>query len=95
MAKRLFISLILLFFLFSCSGEEKTNELPNFVFILADDLGYGELGIFGQKFIETPNIDQLAKEGMILTDHYTGSPVCAPARSVLMTGIHSGKNPIR
>ena len=58
-------------------GEEKTNELPNFVFILADDLGYGELGIFGQKFIETPNIDQLAKEGMILTDHYTGSPVCA------------------
>ena len=95
MVKRLFIPLILFFSLFSCSREEKTNELPNFVFILADDLGYGELGVFGQKFIETPNIDQLAKEGMILTDHYTGSPVCAPARSVLMTGIHSGKNPIR
>ena len=66
MVKRLFIALILFFSLFSCSREEKTNELPNFVFILADDLGYGELGVFGQKFIETPNIDQLAKEGIII-----------------------------
>ena len=53
------------------------------------------MGVLGQKFIETPNIDQLAKEGMILKDHYTGSPVCAPARAVLLTGLHSGNNPIR
>ena len=73
------------------TGEEN----PNFIFILADDLGYGEIGIQGQKWIETPNIDQLAKEGMILTNHYSGAPVCAPARAVLMTGLHTGKNPVR
>ena len=78
----------------SCSNNDKDN-LPNIVFILADDLGYGEIGILGQKKIETPNIDKLAKSGMILTDHYTGSPVCAPSRSILLTGLHSGNNPIR
>ena len=82
-------------FIFSSCETKKDDLRPNFVFILADDLGYGELGILGQKFIETPNIDQLAKEGMILKDHYTGSPVCAPARAVLLTGLHSGNNPIR
>jgi arylsulfatase A-like enzyme len=71
------------------------EESPNFIFILADDLGYGEIGIQGQKWIETPNIDQLAREGMILTDHYSGAPVCAPARAVLMTGLHTGNNPVR
>ena len=95
MEKKLIIIIIFLFFLVSCSQTEKTIESPNFVFILADDLGYGELGIFGQKLIETPHIDQLAKEGMILTDHYTGSPVCAPARAVLMTGLHTGHSPVR
>ena len=80
--------------IFSCSNNDKDN-LPNVVFILADDLGYGEIGILGQKKIETPNIDKLAKSGMILTDHYTGSPVCAPSRSILLTGLHSGNNPIR
>ena len=95
MENRSLIYIILLSFLFSCSPKEKVTESPNFVFILADDLGYGELGIFGQKFIETPHIDQLAKQGMVLTDHYTGSPVCAPARSVLLTGLHSGNTPIR
>ena len=60
---------------------------------LFDDLGYGEVGVFDQEFIETPNIDQLAKEGMILTNHYSGSPVCAPARAILLTGLHSGNNP--
>ena len=80
--------------IFSCSNNDKDN-LPNIVFILADDLGYGEIGILGQKKIETPNIDKLAKSGMILTDHYTGSPVCAPSRSILLTGLHSGNNPIR
>tara|TARA_X000001036_G_scaffold186472_1_gene175820 strand:+ start:2859 stop:4379 length:1521 start_codon:yes stop_codon:yes gene_type:complete len=87
--------LLVMFFLNSCSKKEKIIDPPNFIFILADDLGYGELGVFGQNLIETPHIDQLAKEGMILTDHYTGSPVCAPARAVLMTGLHTGNNPVR
>ena len=91
--KKIIILIILV--CFSCKPQTDIDLNPNFVFILADDLGYGELGIFGQKMIETPNIDQLAKEGMILTDHYTGSPVCAPARAVLLTGLHSGNNPIR
>ena len=93
------IKTILTFFfsllLFSCSKTENSTNLPNVVFILADDLGYGEIGILGQKKIETPNIDQLGNNGMILTDHYTGSPVCAPSRSILLTGLHSGNNPIR
>lgn len=59
---------------------------PNIVFILADDLGYGELGCYGQKKIRTPNIDQLASEGMKFSQHYTGAPVCAPARCTLLTG---------
>lgn len=59
---------------------------PNIVFILADDLGYGEVGCYGQEKIMTPNVDQLAKEGVKFTQHYTGAPVCAPARCVLMTG---------
>lgn len=63
---------------------------PNIVFILADDLGYGDIGPFGQKIIRTPTLDQLAREGMKFTQHYSGSPVCAPARCVLMTGKHPG-----
>ncbi|MBN09671.1 MAG: N-acetylgalactosamine-6-sulfatase [Flavobacteriaceae bacterium] len=95
MEKKLIIIVTLLFFLVSCLETKKTIDSPNFVFILADDLGYGELGVFGQNIIETPNIDKLAKEGMILTDHYSGSPVCAPARAVLMTGLHTGNSPVR
>lgn len=63
---------------------------PNIVFILADDLGYGELGCYGQKWIKTPHIDRLAAEGVRFTQHYSGAPVCAPARCVLMTGKHTG-----
>ncbi|MCI0357301.1 MAG: arylsulfatase [Planctomycetaceae bacterium] len=63
---------------------------PNIVFILADDLGYGDLGCYGQKRIETPHIDRLAKEGMRFTDFYAGCTVCAPSRCVLMTGYHMG-----
>ena len=70
--------------MFSLQGE--AAEKPNIIFILADDLGYGELGCYGQKKIKTPNVDQLAREGMRFTQHYTGAPVCAPARCVLMTG---------
>lgn len=62
------------------------NARPNVVFILADDLGYGDVGCYGQQKIKTPHIDQLAKDGLRFTQHYTGAPVCAPARCVLMTG---------
>src|SRR5438045_3202262 len=68
---------------------------PNIVFIMADDLGYGELGCYGQKQIKTPHIDRLASEGIRFTDYYAGSTVCAPSRCVLMTGLHSGHARIR
>ncbi len=63
---------------------------PNIVFILADDLGYGDTGPYGQKIIRTPTLDKLAREGMRFTQHYAGSPVCAPSRCVLLTGKHAG-----
>ncbi len=59
---------------------------PNFVVILADDMGYGDIGAFGNDAVQTPGLDQLASEGMCLTQHYSGSPVCAPARAAMMTG---------
>ena len=68
---------------------------PNIIFILADDLGYGEVGCYGQKLIQTPNIDRLAAEGMRFTQFYAGSTVCAPSRSVLMTGQHLGHTTVR
>ncbi|WP_420915609.1 arylsulfatase [Algoriphagus confluentis] len=82
---------------FSCqSPVEETRETPpNVIFILADDLGYGDLGFLGQQYIETPNIDRLAAEGMVFLNHYSGSPVCAPSRSTLLTGLHTGHTPVR
>ncbi|MCU0646059.1 MAG: sulfatase-like hydrolase/transferase, partial [bacterium] len=71
------------------------KEKPNIIFIMADDLGYGELGCYGQEKIKTPNIDRLAAEGMKFTQHYSGSPVCAPSRCTLMTGKHTGHAYIR
>jgi arylsulfatase A-like enzyme len=71
------------------------SQKPNIIYIYADDLGYGELGCYGQTKIKTPNLDRLAAEGMRFTNHYTGSPVCAPARCMLMTGKHSGHSYIR
>lgn len=68
---------------------------PNLIFILADDLGYGDLGCYGQNHIDTSNIDRLAEEGMRFTDAYAGSTVCAPSRSCLMTGQHTGRTRIR
>lgn len=68
---------------------------PNIIYILADDLGYSELGCYGQEKIETPNIDALAKNGIRFTQHYAGAPVCAPSRGVLLTGKHSGHAQIR
>ncbi len=68
---------------------------PNILFIMADDLGYGDLGCYGQQKIKTPNIDKLAYGGMMFTQAYAGSSVCAPSRSSLMTGFHNGHNRIR
>ncbi len=71
------------------------KERPNIIFILCDDLGYGDVGCFGQKKIRTPNVDRLAAEGMRFTQHYAGNAVCAPSRCVLLTGKHPGHAFIR
>ena len=82
----------------SCNADVKiikSGSKPNIIYILADDLGYGDLGVYGQEKIETPNLDELARNGMIFTQHYTGAPVCAPARYMLLTGKHAGHSYIR
>jgi arylsulfatase A len=71
------------------------KKKPNIVYIMADDLGYAELGCYGQEKIRTPNIDRLAAGGMKFTQHYSGNPVCAPSRCALMTGLHTGHAQIR
>lgn len=71
------------------------QQRPNIVFILADDLGYGDLGVYGQTKIKTPNIDRLAREGMVFTQFYAGTSVCAPSRSSLLTGQHTGHTFVR
>ncbi len=82
-----------------CAGtglkSKGESSKPNIIFILADDLGYGDLGCYGQKTIKTPNIDKMATEGIRFTDHYAGSTVCAPSRCCLMTGLHTGHAYIR
>jgi arylsulfatase A-like enzyme len=82
-----------------CAKENKETSVPNgnpnIVFILADDMGYNELGCFGGNVIETPNIDYLAKGGMIFTNHYCGSNLCAPSRGALITGKHTGHATVR
>src|SRR5882672_7286253 len=75
--------------------EPREKLKPNIIFILADDLGYGDLGCYGQRKIKTPNIDRLAAEGMRFTQCYAGTTVCAPSRSCLMTGQHTGHTRIR
>lgn len=78
------------------SGQPPSAHIrPNIILILADDLGYGDLGCYGQQLIRTPNLDSLAAGGMRFTQFYAGCPVCAPSRSVLMTGLHSGHTPVR
>ena len=68
---------------------------PNIILILADDLGYGDLGCFGQKTLKTPRLDAMAKEGMRFSQFYAGCTVCAPSRSVLLTGRHMGRTVVR
>lgn len=80
---------------FSCTGSKDEGRLPNIVYILADDLGYGDLSCYGQQRFSTPNIDRLASEGIMFRQHYSGSTVSAPSRSSLMTGLHTGHTPVR
>ena len=76
-------------------SSAKSPDRPNLIFILADDLGYAEVGCYGQRKIRTPKIDRLATEGLRFTDAYAGCTVCAPSRSVLMPGYHSGHTSVR
>jgi len=76
-------------------GQASVKPKPNLIWILADDLGWGDLGCYGQKVITTPNLDRMAAEGMRFTHFYSGATVCAPSRSVLMTGLHHGHTRVR
>ena len=69
----------------SASAKEKTAQRPNIIYIMCDDMGYGDLGCYGQPYISTPNIDRMAREGIRFTQAYAGSPVSAPSRASLMT----------
>ena len=90
-----FLRIIAWFGLLLCHVASGGKSHPNILFILADDLGWGDLSLYGQKHFETPNIDRIAKEGIQFMQHYSGSTVCAPSRSSLMTGLHTGRTPIR
>jgi len=97
--KKIIIAVVFFCSLASCSNtgnkKDKPKSMPNIIYILADDLGYGDLGCYGQTKIETPNLDQMASDGMLFTQHYSGNTVCAPSRSVMLTGLHTGHTPIR
>ena len=89
------------FFLLAClsiaatGARSEATSQPNIIYILLDDAGYGDLSCYGQTKFLTPNIDRLASEGMKFTNHYSGSTVCAPTRSVIMSGLHTGHTPSR
>lgn len=87
--------LLLLFCLLAAGTAGRAADRPNIIFILADDLAQGDLGCYGQKLIKTPNLDRLAAEGTRFTQAYSGTSVCAPSRSSLMTGLHMGHCPVR
>lgn len=78
-----------------CLVSAASEQKPNIIFILCDDMGYGDLGCYGQQYISTPNIDRMAQEGMRFTQAYAGSPVSAPSRATIMTGQHSGHSHVR
>lgn len=79
----------------ACESTTDSSTPPNIIYFLADDLGYGEVGVYGQEKIQTPHMDALAANGMRFTQHYSGAPVCAPARYVFLTGKHTGHGYIR
>lgn len=91
------IALLFIFILLSSFNKKQASltASPNVILIVTDDLGYGDLSCYGQIRFRTPNIDQLAKEGMLFTQHYAGAPVCAPSRCALLTGRHTGHASIR
>ena len=93
--KRTFVLLASLTSVFVSTTAFAAEVRPNIVFILADDLGYGDLGCYGQKEITTPQLDRMAQDGMRFTHFYAGATVCAPSRSVLMTGKHHGHTRVR
>ncbi len=98
MNKTAFSLLVFIVIIYSCTNQTEKkpkNEKPNIVYILADDLGYGDLSVYGQTLFQTPNLDKMASQGMLFTDHYSGTTVCAPSRSSLMTGMHTGHTAIR
>jgi uncharacterized sulfatase len=94
MRKLSFLFLVITFAL-TINAQTARSAKPNVIFILADDLGYGDLSCYGQKLIHTPHLDEMAKEGMRFTQMYAGSTVCAPSRAVLMTGKHTGHVSVR
>jgi arylsulfatase A len=89
------VAIVILFTSLAAIAISADERRPNIIFILADDLGHGHLGCYGQKKIETPHIDRLANEGLRFTQAYAGCTVCAPSRSVLLTGLHTGHCPVR
>ena len=95
MMRVVFHSMLLVLFLVSGAMLAAEAPRPNLVWIMADDLGYGDLGCYGQKVIDTPCLDKMAREGMRFTQFYAGATVCAPSRSVLMTGQHHGHTRVR
>lgn len=98
MAKKMrpaLVSVIIIAGLFGCRPSDTKDSFPSIIYFIADDLGYGDLSCLGQEKFSTPNLDRLAAEGMLFTQHYAGSTVCAPSRSALMTGQHTGHTPIR
>jgi arylsulfatase A-like enzyme len=90
----LYVSLLLAC-MAGCTPIPGKKPSPNIIFIMADDLGYGDLGCYGQEIIQTPNIDRLALSGIRFTQHYAGNTVCAPSRCALMTGLHMGHAQVR
>jgi arylsulfatase len=93
---KIIVLLLIILILLGCNAPtEKLKQPPNIIYFLADDLGYGDVGVYGQEKIQTPNIDALAENGMRFTQHYSGAPVCAPARYVFLTGKHTGHAFIR
>lgn len=92
---RIIIACLLLTTMAANAQTTVKSKQPNIIFIITDDLGYADLGCYGQQKTETPNIDQLAKKGMKFTQFYAGTSVCAPSRTSFMTGLHTGHTPIR
>ena len=82
-------------FMISCRNGDQATDRPNIIYIMADDMGPGDLGCYGQEVIHTPRIDELAAGGMLFTSHYAGNTVCAPSRCALMTGYHMGHAEVR